>query len=142
MKFKVYDEKYGMFEVGYIDYVNNEASYFVDWDHKNNCMIDEWEVEWKTAPLTKLRKYTGVNAQDGTEVYTGDIVLMADEFFDPSEGESPTYLNTVEWSDEFCSFMIRYSRLPGDIELLGEYDTYILEVVGNLDGSPYFWEKD
>ena len=93
---------------------------------------------WNRDHNLTLMQFTGLKDKNGKEIYEGDVVLVPNAFYDPSEGESPNEIKKVDYhAGEFG--MDRGKG--GDWESLKDYwdgkeGAEDLEIIGNIYENP------
>jgi len=82
-----------------------------------------------------LQQFTGLKADDGTEIYEGDII----QYYIPWNGE--TVVRLVKYDETFLSFFVG-SVDESFVDLCDVIDMEKIKVIGNILESPELLKND
>lgn len=88
IKFRIWSNQYN-------EYIQDKDRYYISVDNGKVCK-EYNDVTIDSVPNTTREQYTGLNDNNGVEIYEGDIVM-----------DNMKYKYKVEWSEDHASFILR-----------------------------------
>lgn len=90
-----------------------------------------------------LSQWTGLTDKNGKDVYEGDVVLIDNDDYDPSEGDDPKIITTVEFDiGRFTLTGGKHSHYRDLYEYWEEGTKLDGEVIGNIYENPKLLSHD
>jgi uncharacterized phage protein (TIGR01671 family) len=123
-----------------IDEENNDYIIYNDWINNDGYESAETHNEYLSAFLEfyfgyKLLQYTGLKDKNYVEIYEGDIVSLVD--CEPSLYKIVWWENNLKYGVEY----IGNDNTNWQEESLEEFDSELIEVIGNIYENPELLEE-
>ena len=99
---------------------NGEREYYIGWQGDDGTWVMMYDHRQKYVTLDNLMQYTGIDAEDGKEIYEGDIV----ETLDHSESAEVIFLDGAFMLKFICD------------DSTGELSDYPVKIIGNIYENP------
>ena len=118
IKFRAWDEDAE--KMVYSPCGNGERDYYIGWNGDDGTWTMMYDHRGKYNCLDNLMQYTGIDAEDGREIYEGDIV----ETLDHSESAEVIFLDGAFMLKFICD------------DSTGELPNYLVRILGNIYENP------